>query len=127
DLAQIAGDRDVQGRILHRFAGLFKTRNSEFSALQFMPLPFLRFERLGGGGVAEFAPAPAADIPFDEVAPFRQRCSIGIAFIISRNGREFPARGDLDAPSPAPNLSSCVPWGRRTTPGRQPMSASIPT
>ena len=87
----------MKGRILDLFAGLFESGNSEFSALQFMSFPLLRLEHLGDGGAAELSPSSAADIPFDEVAPFGQGCPIGITLVVGRNGKEFPTCAYFDA------------------------------
>jgi hypothetical protein len=85
----------VQRRLLDGFAGRFKPGDAQLSALQFIALAPLRFERLRRGDAGRLAtPFPAA-APLDEVQTFSQGVSVIVAFGVAGMESSFQSPSTL--------------------------------
>ena len=87
----------VQRRLLGRFAGGFKPRDTQFAAFQFMALAALRLECLSGGDAGALATARPAYVPLDIVATVGDGIPVVVAFGIPGDRKHLPEAANLDA------------------------------
>src|SRR5579864_3748572 len=97
DLLQVFSDGDVQCRLLDRFAGCFKSGDTQFAAFQFMVLAPLYLQCLSGGDARAHSTASATHVPLDIVAAVGDGVPVIVAFGIAGDGKHFPAAANFDA------------------------------